>query len=61
MKLQLHLPNNFQVQISFARDLHFSEIKANFKNQLTKTKSNFNKLKPNHWYDGVWDDLNIKI
>ena len=61
MKLQLHLPNNFHFQISFIKDLHFSDIKSNFKKQLSKTISNVNKLKPNHWYDGVWENLDYKI
>ena len=61
MKLQLHLPHNFHFQISSIKDFHFSEIKSNFKKQLSKTKSNVNKLKPNHWYDGVWENLDYKM
>ncbi len=61
MKLQLHLPHNFQVQISFIKDFHFTDVKSNFKKQFTKTKTNVNKLSPNHWYDGVWENLDYKI
>lgn len=34
------------------------------KNALKKTfklKQSLVKLLPNHWYDGVWDDLSVKL
>ena len=39
----------------------YVQEKAPKKSLLLKTKNALIKLQPSHWFDGVWDDLSVKL
>jgi len=61
MKLQLNLPNHLQLEISVNKDSYFPDSKTNVENSVSKFKKRIIKLYPQHWYDGVWENLDYKM
>ena len=66
MKLHLNLSHPFhfghQISKTAVYSNHESKIEQpTVKFSIKKVKTDFNKLKPNHWYDGVWENLDYKI
>jgi hypothetical protein len=68
MKLHLNYTQSFQFGNSLPKTTIFSNIIKERQGKLTVKKSFknkvgrfINKLSPQHWYDGVWDDLHFDI
>lgn len=64
MKLHLHLPQSLLFGTATSKLGFMSNAvapNAIKKNTVGKKNTKFNKLLPQHWFDGVWDDLNFKM
>lgn len=61
MKLHINFSNSLNIENRIIKGIHFSYSKLLFKNKILKTKLTIQKLYPQHWFDGIWDDLDYKL
>lgn len=66
MKLHLHLPKTLLLgsstpKLGFMPKTVLQNFITQNKNLTTKNSFKLNKLLPQHWFDGVWDNLDYKM